>query len=226
MNKYLLCICTTLLVANLSFAQRNRYPKEGEFPLKPGLIINTNFFSLFEPEAGPTLGLEYRFGLHWAVALDATALTYTMPEFYYHDERHTGYRLQPQVKYYLPGKRHSYQMYVSLMGVYKSVNYNTKTDGYYYYDANNVGVYVDPVKYREHKEVFAGSANFGVQKILDKERHFMMEFYGGLGFRYKTRTGIPPNPGDDYYDDYYEYDGVDDGFWPHATCGIKFCYRF
>jgi len=227
MNKSLLCFCTFLLVVNLSYGQRSRYPKEGEFPLKPGLIISTNFLSLFEPEGGPTLGLEYRFGLHWAVAVDATALAYTMPEFYYHDERHTGYRFQPQVKYYLPGRRHSFQMYVSLMGTYKSVHYNTKTNGYNYYDANNQYVYIDPVKYREHKQVIAGSANFGVQKILDKERHFMMEFYGGMGLRYKDRSGIPPAPGGGNYDDeYYEYDGLEDGIWPHVSYGIKFCYRF
>jgi hypothetical protein len=225
MNRYLLCICTILLVANLSYGQRNRYPKEGEFPLKPGLIINTNFFSLFEPEAGPTLGLEYRINLHLAVALDATALAYTMPEWYYHDGRHTGFRLQPQVKLYLPGKRHSYQMYVSLMGTYKSVKYNTKTDGYDYYDGN-VYVYHDPVEYREHKEVVAGSANFGVQKILDKEQHFMMEFFAGVGFRYKTRSGAPSLPGSENDYNYDEYDGLADGFLPHATAGIKFCYRF
>lgn len=228
MNKYLLCFCTFLLVANLSFGQRDRSPKEGQFPRKPGVILTTNVLSLFEPEGGPTLGLEARFGLHWAIAADVTAILYTMPELYYDHERHTGYRIQPQVKYYFPGKRHSYQMYISLMGLYKSVRYHTISDSYSYNDGTQY-INVDGVRYEEHKQIIAGSANFGFQKFLDEERHFMVEFYGGVGLRSKQRSGYPPHLGtvspNDYYDDDI-YDGLDDGIWPHATCGIKFGYRF
>jgi hypothetical protein len=226
MNKHLLCCCTFLLVANLSFGQRDRSPKEGQFPRKPGLILTTSVLSLFEPEGGPTMGLECRFGLHWAIAADVTALLYTMPELYHDDERHTGYRIQPQIKYYLPGRRHSYQMYISLMGLYKSVHYYTVADDYSYYDGNQY-IQVEGQRYREHKEIIAGSANFGFQKFLDEERHFMIEFYGGVGLRSKQRTGKPPIPNtttDNY--DYYDNDGLDDGIWPHVSYGIKFGYRF
>lgn len=225
MNKYLLCFCTFLLVANLSFGQRDRYPKEGQYPRTPGLTLSTNVLSVFEPEGGPTLGLEYRFGLHVAVAADVTALLYTMPELYNDDERHSGYRIQPQIKFYLPGKRHGYLMYVSLMGLYKSVHYYTMSDGYGYYDGNEY-ISVPGVRYREHKQIIAGSTNFGFQKFLDEERHFMIEFYGGMGLRSKLRTGKPAVPGvtEDYRND--DYDGLDDGIWPHVTAGIKFGYRF
>lgn len=226
MNKYLLCICTFLLAANFSFGQRDRYPKEGQFPRKPGLILTTNMLSIFEPEGGPTLGLEYRFGIHWAMAADVTALLYTMPELYDNDERHTGYRIQPQVKYYLPGRRHSYQMYVSLMGLYKSVHYNKVSDGSYYYNGNE-NIYIPGESYREHKQIIAGSTNFGFQKFLDEERHAVVEFYGGVGLRSKQRSGKPAVPGNNggnvYYDD---YDGLEDGIWPHVSYGIKFGYRF
>jgi hypothetical protein len=188
-------------------------------------MVTTNVLSIFEPEGGPTLGLEYRFGLHWAVAADATALLYTMPELYYDHERHTGYRVQPQIKYYLPGRRHSYQMYVSLMGLYKSVHYNTTSDGYSYYDGNQY-IDVPGVKYREHKEIIAGSTNFGFQKFLDEERHAVIEFYGGVGLRSKLRTGKPAVQPSVGREDYYDQDGLDDGIWPHVSYGIKFGYRF
>ncbi|SFE05599.1 Protein of unknown function [Chitinophaga sp. CF118] len=224
MNRFLLCLCTFFFLANLSYGQRSRFPKEGQFPRKPGLIVSTNVVSLFEPEAGPTLGLEYRFALHWALAVDGTWMLYTMPELYKDDGRHTGYRIQPQIKYYFAGRHRSFNGYISLMATYKDMKYTKMSDGGQYYNGTQT-VYIDPAEYTQEKKIIAGSANVGIQKFLDEDRHFLIEFYGGVGLRYKERKNKGLMDGVDYYndDDFFSFE---DGVYPHLSLGIKFGYRF
>lgn len=223
MIRSLLIFCFTLLSVSSSFAQHSLMPKEGQFPRKPGLIISTNILSLVEPEGGPTIGLEYRASLHWAVAVDATALLYTMPDWYRHDDRHTGYRFQPQVKYYISGRHCRYNLYFSLMGMYKHVDYGRFTDGYLDHDSESGEyVYVEGIRYPRKKDVVAGSANFGIQQYLGSERKMILEFYGGLGLRYQDRRGVPSL----FESEDYDAAGISDGYFPHFTLGIKFGYRF
>jgi len=231
MIRSLLIFCTVILLAFSCYAQ-SRAPEEGEFPQKPGFIISTNFLSLFEPEGGPTFGLEYRSSLKWAFAIDATALTYTMPFLFNEDDsRHKGYRISPQIKYYFPGKRGSYRGYVALMGMYKHVSYTTLSDSYGHYDdVTGNYVYNDPERYKRSKYVGAGSFNIGFQRFLDAEQHILVEFYGGVGLRYQERRGKPSFADNDYNNDPYYYDsygdGLKDGMYPHVAFGIKLGYRF
>jgi hypothetical protein len=225
MKKTLLILCAFILVANLSYSQRSRFPKEGQFPRKQGLLLSTNVLSVFDLEGGPSLGLEYRMALHWAVAVDYTAILYNLPEVYNDDEgAHTGYRIQPQIKYYFGGRRHSYRGYVSLMAMYKDVHYNKMTSGGEYYNGTET-VYVDPVPYTEHKKIIAGSFNIGMQKFLDDERHIFIEPYAGVGLRHKERTGKPDINGT-YYDNNDDFLDLKDGMYPSLTWGLKFGVRF
>jgi hypothetical protein len=223
MKKILPIICIIIFLANLSYGQRSRYPKEGQFPRKPGLLVSTNVLSLFELEGGPTLGLEYRLALNWAIAVDATAILYTLPEVYDTDGPHTGYRIQPQVKYYFGGRRRSFRGYISFMAMYKDVHYDKTTSGGEYYNGTEY-IYYDPVPYVEHKKIIAGSFNVGMQKFFDDERRVFIEPYAGVGLRHKERTGRPAIDGTYYEDD--DFLDLKDGMYPHLTWGLKFGCRF
>ncbi|SEW26024.1 Protein of unknown function [Chitinophaga sp. YR573] len=228
MKKLLPIFCTIIFLANLSYGQRSRYPKEGQFPRTQGVLLSTNVLSLFDLEGGPSLGLEYRFALNWAVAVDATAIMYTLPEVYSSDDgNHSGYRIQPQIKYYFGGRRRSFRGYISLMAMYKDVHYDKTTSGGQYYNGTEY-ITVDPVPYTEHKKIIAGSFNIGMQKFLDEERHIFIEPYAGVGLRHKERTGRPYVNGA-YDNDYNDDDGVfdlKDGMYPHLSWGLKFGVRF
>jgi len=161
------------------------------------------------------------------VAVDATAIMYTLPEVYSADEsNHSGYRIQPQIKYYFGGRRRSFRGYISLMGMYKDVHYDKTTSGGQYYNGTEY-VTIDPMPYTEHKKIIAGSFNIGMQKFLDEERHIFIEPYGGVGLRHKERTGKPHIEGasDGYNDDDGAFE-LKDGMYPHLTWGLKFGVRF
>jgi hypothetical protein len=226
MKKLLPILCTFILLADLSYAQRHHYPiPEGQFPRAPGFLISTGLFSLFEPEGGPSAGFEYRLGLHWAVALDAMAILYKMPELYPDDGEHKGFRFQPQIKYYFAGKHRSFRGYFSLMGTYKDVHYSTMTSEGEIYNGTSYDYY-PPVAYTEHRKIIAGSFNIGFQKFLGDDGRIFIEPYAGFGFRYRTYTGKPEIDGD-FVDDYYG-DGIFDGerYLPHISYGFKLGYRF
>jgi hypothetical protein len=227
MIKSLLIFCTATLLVFSCYAQSFE-PKEGEFPKKPGVILSTNFLSLFEPEGGPTVGVEFRTSLNWAFGLDAMAIAYNMPFLFdYDDSNHHGYRLSPQIKYYFAGKKSSYRGYIGLMGMYKSVSYTTMSGSYGHYDdVTGNYVYTEPERYKRNKYATAGSINIGFQKFLDRDNHIFFEFFGGVGLRYQWRKGKPSfaDAVPDYDEEYRE--GIKDGVYPHMTAGIKLGYRF
>lgn len=202
------------------------YPEAGKFPLEPGWLLTTDVSTLIQPEAGPTFGAEYRIDLHWAVALDVTALLYNMPDFYSFESQHMGFRVLPQVKYYFPGRKHSYRGYVSAQGMYKQVTYHI-TDMLGRDWNGSQYDYYESIRYRESKSVWAASGNIGFQKFVGKERRMMLEMFAGLGFRYKSfkQANIPAGAAiqTNRWNEMNPFE--DDGLYPHIAMGFKIGYR-
>lgn len=202
------------------------YPEAGKFPLKPGWLLSTEVSTLWQPEGGPGLGAEYRFNLHWAVGLDATALLYSMPDTYNEHSPHRGFRVLPQVKYYFPGRKHSYRGYVSLQGMYKEVNYLMEEQIGREWNGNDYNYY-ESVEFKERKSVWAGSVNAGFQTLIGKQRRIMFEMFIGIGVRHKgfKQFGKPAQEvtfisiGERFFD----FD--QDGDYPHIPMGLKIGYR-
>jgi hypothetical protein len=189
-------LCLFLFIANLAVAQDKKFrwpkrPKPGPAPVvippKPGLVISTNVFSLHEFEAGPSLALEYRTSLHWAVILEGTALVYTLDEGDYG----TGFRIQPELRYYFPGKHRSFRGFFSLQGTYKQTTFQDSTFREVLSGSNPTGIDYEPVYYEAKKRILAAGANIGFQVRLGRGDRIMIEMYAGLGLKFKDLFGKP-----------------------------------
>jgi hypothetical protein len=174
--------------------QKFRWPKRPKpgpapvvIPPKPGLVISTNVFSLHEFEAGPSLALEYRTSLHWAVILEGTALVYTLDEGDYG----TGFRIQPELRYYFPGKHRSFRGFFSLQGTYKQTTFQDSTFREVLSGSNPTGIDYEPVYYEAKKRILAAGANIGFQVRLGRGDRIMIEMYAGLGLKFKDLFGKP-----------------------------------
>lgn len=209
--KYFLLICCLSVLTGTVYAQE-KSESERLFPLKPGIILSTSLSTLLEPEAGPSLGLEYRIIKGLAIGVEGTVFLYKMPETYEAHYSTSGFRIRPEIKYFPKwGQGKSMHVYFSLMGLYKQVRYYE----YDYYDG----------QVRKKKTATALSPNVGLQRYLDRSHHFIMDMYMGLGVRHRKTE-----PGDELlYDNFGRTSPIEidvDGNNPHVAFGFKLGYRF
>jgi hypothetical protein len=207
--KYLLFICSLSLLAGIVNAQDK---DEAIFPAKPGLILGTAITTLQEPEAGPSLSVEYRITKGLAIGIEGTVFLYTLPETFVQQHSRSGFRIRPEIKFFPNlGQGEKKNLYFSLMYVYKRVGY---------YD----NAYFDGLPVRKTKTVYAISPNVGLQCFLERSHHFILDMYAGLGLRRRKTESE---------EGYQEYDATDgfvildgDGYNPHLALGFKLGYRF
>lgn len=233
MIRSLCFLCLFFLIAHAATAQDRKFrgpkrPKPRQFsaviPPKPGLIIHSNLFSLHEPEAGPSLGFEYRMSLHFSVGLEGTALLYNLNK---DKDNGRGFRIQPEVRYWFAGRRRSFRGFFSLQATYKERSY--RDSAMIWVDIGSVSglpnVQRRRVYFQEKKQVLAGAANIGFQVRFGKADHFMFEVYGGVGLKQKDFYGRPAE---------YIYENrswaIPDtdlpGVYPHLAMGARIGYCF
>ncbi|WP_343667698.1 DUF3575 domain-containing protein [Chitinophaga sp.] len=260
--KRTILVCTTLLLVLQLMAQQEnptagtkaalirnarlkaRYEKDrgSQFSDKPGaptelgLTVGTNLFSLLEEDAGPSLFAEYRFTKHWEVGLQATWVNYT---FLVNDDfPHHGFRLQPDIKFYILPKHHKIMPFVGIGGVFTQVHYKayvTNPD-----DGLGGGPNFSAGKTANENKRIAGYALlFGFKKYLDGEKHrISLEVYMGIGSKWKSfpgrsaaRTTYIKNQINsmNYSTDFIFYDKFDylePKKYPYVPICVKFGYRF
>jgi hypothetical protein len=216
--RHLLLTLFVALISGVALAQEEDKIQKKETPKRTGWVLNTTLSSLTEPEAGPAVGLEYRFSESVSVALDGTAILYTLPDVYDYGTNRSGYRLRPEIKFYPSWWRNERRnFYVSLMGTYKDVRYD---ELFYNFQDDK------PYTVRQKKISRAISANIGIQRYIGSARRFMIELYVGTGIRFRRTT---PGYEEGYVEDEYELRNLsidEDGYNPQFAFGFKLGYRF
>jgi hypothetical protein len=215
MIKHLRYTCYLLLLAGVAHSQE-KTGKGKLFPQKPGIIINTTFNTLIEPDAGPTLGVEYRISNHFAVGMNVTGIFYAGTPIDRTDSARMGFRLQPEIKYFVNwGDDGDKQVYFSLMGLHKEMKYKARE-----HDTTNTSTF----RIIDRKKIInAMSGNIGVQHYLGDKRHFIVDVYAGMGLRYRSTT--PPLPVYNTEGAHYDFT-TKDGYTLQVSFGIKLGYRF
>lgn len=173
------------LHANLRKEKKEHFGNKPPAPAEQGLTLGTNLFSLLEEDGGPSLYAEYRFTKHWEVTLQGTWVTYSTVDAF----NHSGFRLQPDIKFYILPKHHKILPFIGLGGLFTQVRYEayvTHLDDYYAGGPNFSGNKTTI----ENKQMLGYAFLFGFKKYLDGEKHRLsMELYFGVGSKWKSFPG-------------------------------------
>lgn len=223
----ILILC--LLITTSAKAQRNTPDS-----LLTGLRISTNLVTLREPDGGVSLALEYRYKKNWSVLAEGTWIFIDEKADYNLRGRYSpmakGFRIRPEIRYYLPGRAHTYKLFFAQEISYKRVNYLEE--------------WIEPVRsdptswkpdyekitaYEKVKNIYGTSGKMGCQLFFDKPHKFMIELYIGLGLKYRDvdfKNKIPS--ADSYLEDNNSYtaDEPRTGWDINVPMGIKVGYRF
>ncbi len=204
-------------------------------PSEPGVTVGTNFLSLLEEDAGPSLWVEYRFSKHLEFGLQGTWVFYSGRN---DDFPHNGFRFQPDLKYYFLPKHHKIMPFVGLGGVFTQVHYRAFTT------EPDDGMAGGPSFSKagttmENKRMLGYAIIFGFKKYLDRDRHRLaLEVYMGLGGKWKSFPGRSAertkyienrindlhNPIDFGFFDGYEY--LRPNQYAYIPVCVKIGYRF
>ncbi|AEV96610.1 hypothetical protein A4D02_20810 [Niastella koreensis] len=139
------------------------------------------------PDGNISVGGEYRFNRTWAVLMDAGYIAYST--YYFGTTKTSGVLLRPGVRLY-GGKLRS--VFLDLQFHYKGVQYHV--DDWLDKDVvNNVPTYQERRIFLAQKRVYGGQFVVGGKEFLDPDYRWFLEFYVGVGLRYKEEwlRGVP-----------------------------------
>ncbi|PSL30749.1 DUF3575 domain-containing protein [Chitinophaga ginsengisoli] len=220
----ILCLLTTIS----SKAQRNT-PDE----LLTGLRISTNLVTLKEPDGGVSLALEYRYKKNWSVVMEGTWIFIDEKADYNIRGRYTpmakGFRIRPEIRYYVPGRGQGYKLFFAQEISYKRVSYREEWIKSVMSDPNSGPDYEQISAYEKVKNIYGTAGKVGCQLFFDRSHKFMIEFYIGLGLKYRDvafKDEVPP--AGSYLEDNSSYlaDVPKTGWNINVPMGIKVGYRF
>lgn len=225
----ILILC--LLIAASSKAQRNTPDS-----LLTGLRISTNLVTLREPDGGVSLALEYRYKKNWSVLIEGTWIFIDEKADYDLRGKYTpmakGFRVRPEIRYYLPGRGHVYKLFFAQEISYKRVSYLEEWIQPVRATPNSpVADYERISTYDKVKNIYGTSGKVGVQLFFDARHRYMIEFYIGLGLKYrdvafKDEFHVPSITSYQEKDYSYIVDSPYTGWDINIPMGIKIGYRF
>ncbi|RFM36598.1 DUF3575 domain-containing protein [Chitinophaga silvisoli] len=155
-----------------------------------GMRIFVNVPSFTEFDGGPALGLEYRIKNNISVALEGQWILYDANDW---DAESHGFRFTPEIKFFLPGRKHRYKWFFAAQALYKQVN--SFEDYIIPHYEDNEQVYEELRTFEKQKQVFAFGGRFGVQSNFGgKKEKFFVELSVGSGFRWKGTHFIQRPP--------------------------------
>lgn len=198
---------------------------------KNDVYIRTNPLSLIEPLAGgPTFGLEYFLVDHFSLGSDVNIILYNFTKTHYDNLGNPhGYKIKPELRYYLYKKRSkkNLRMFLSLEGLFLSTitrNYNSLP---ILDNAGNV-VYYYLGGYDEVKKVKGIVAKCGLQIPRFIFEKMIFEVYAGVGLRvkrysYKNVPAGASNPGRTNEREWVNL--YVDGTYPSISAGFKLVYK-
>lgn len=171
-------ICCALFVCQYSYS----------YSQKNSMVVTANPFSFIEPDAGFTPGFEYFITNKVSVLTDAGIIFYTPSNqnTLAYDARNSqfGYKFKPELRYYTRAKGVADGFFISVEFLYKHVRYN-RYDGVPVTDNMGNFVYTDYSGYKIIKDVLGASGKIGVRNYFGKKNKLGIDFYLGLGYRFK-----------------------------------------
>lgn len=186
-----------------------------------GMRVFVNVPSFTEMDGGPAVGFEYRIRNNISVSLEGQWILYSLLDY---DAENHGFRITPDVKFFIPGSKQRYKWFFAVQALYKQVNsYEDYIIPHY---EDNTQVYQELRSVEKQKQVFAMGGRFGVQSTFGgKKERFYMEISAGFGFRWKETRFVQQPPAGSIKRGHEPI--VDtDGFLPDIPYKIRFGYRF
>jgi len=185
-------LITTIFLAtiHIGVAQDNNTKKYPKTSLVHSTWVQFNPFTLIEPEVPITATVLYKTSSRIAVALDAGFFIGKQNYSNNKLKAYSGIRLKPELKYYLQANRKSpHGLYVSLQGLIKRT-IEKKQEWLPQLNSSGQFIFSQLANYQERKLVYGISIILGGEILLDKEQRWMLDLYGGLGFRNKQFKAI------------------------------------
>ncbi|WP_343667697.1 DUF3575 domain-containing protein [Chitinophaga sp.] len=187
-----------------------------------GLRAFVNVVSFSEPDGGPALGLEYRIKNNLSVALEGQWILYNLN--HYERDNH-GFRITPDIKFFLPGRSKHYKMFFAAQALYKQVNLYQNYIVPHIEDGRQV--YEELKPYELQKQMFALGGRFGFQTNFGGENEkFFFEASVGLGLKWRW-THYNQDPPENSYkegNDWFHVNSND--VLPDIPFKVRFGYRF
>jgi hypothetical protein len=155
------------------------FPKQVSFERE--INARFNFTGLIDPyDQNISVGGEYRVNEHWSLGSD---IAYIFKSYYVPESKYSrGYILRPFVRYY-PYNRDKYSFFEAGFH-YKHVSYQIK-DWLGRDVINGVPSYEEFSTFHFLKNAFEFNMKIGTATDLTRDKKFRMEFYIGLGYRFK-----------------------------------------
>jgi hypothetical protein len=147
-----------------------------------GLTARFNYTGLIDPfDQNLSFGAEYKLNGHWSTGLD---LAWVLTSAYLSESKHAnGLIARPFVRYYPWGnKKGFFEAVVN----YKYVSYGIK-DWVGKDVTNGVPAYQEYTTFHFNKNAFGLHLNAGTSANLSRDKRLKMEFYLGIGVRFKTQ---------------------------------------
>lgn len=213
-------LCMAVSLASSAQRRRPHAPPIVIDPPKTGWLLSTNLQSLHDFDAGPSLAVEYRYSKYWGVVIEGMAVMYqglgsggSTPHWF---------RVQPELRFYFPGRYERYRGFFSLQAAYKQTSY--QQTAMVERNPNTNRTSWESVDYEERKYTRSIAGNIGFQARLGKSQRFMLECYGGLGVKSKNFGNRPANmvKASSLWLSVYQ---AEDGDFIHIPMGFRLGYR-
>jgi len=176
-------ISLLLAISKNTFSQSSKGLVPAEvFPLQKGITARFNFTGLLDGfDQNISIGGEYRFADHWSAGSD---VAYIFASGYLGESKSShGLILRPFIRYYPENGRYGF-FEAGLH--YKYVSYKI-TDWIEKDVVNGVPSYQEYSTFHYLKNVYEINLKAGTAANLSRNKKFRIEFYGGLGVRFKTQ---------------------------------------
>jgi hypothetical protein len=176
-------ISLLLLIGTNAFAQSSNGLVPAEvFPLEKGLTARFNFIGLLDAyDENFSVGGEYRFAEHWSAGSDV-AYIFTS-EYLSQSKSSHGVIIRPFIRFYPENGRNGFFE----MGLhYKHVDYRI-TDWIGKNIVNGIPTYEKYETFSFIKNAYEVNFKAGTAANLSRNKKWRLEFYGGLGVRFKKQ---------------------------------------
>ncbi len=172
-----LLLLTLLLLPALCKAQKDEY--------SPSTFTRFNIMGLADVlDQNLSVGIEHKFRQQWSVGTD---VAYIFNSFYFNEAKGTnGIIARPFIRYYfVPNKR----PFIEAQLHYKLANYKLE-DWVPRNVVNGVPAYEEFTRFTYRKQAAGIHFNFGSNDPLTRNKKLWIEYYGGVGFRYKWNQAV------------------------------------
>lgn len=194
-------------------------------PLK-GVQAFLTLPAFVEPDGGLAMGVEYRFSKHISVALEGHWIFMNSKiDLEKRFEGNHGYRITPEVKFFIPGRKERYKWYFAVQTLYKEVSSFRDYIVPVYEDGEQVSEQLTAYERKKHAVAFGG--RMGVQTNFGgKQERLFFDASLGMGVKYKWGGFLQEPPAGSRRKGGKPWIDTDEGWYPDLPFKVRLGYRF